>query len=56
MPAATGKCELHQTPKEKTPQRRTRLGVLNLPSRTLSTPRTITMFGTCRRDKKAMVG
>ena len=31
MPAATGKSELHQTPKEKTPQRRTRQGVLNLP-------------------------
>ena len=39
-----------------TPQRRTRQEVRDRPSRTQSTPQSIKMYTTCRRDRKAMVG
>ena len=38
-----------------TPQRRTRLEVLDQTSRTLSTARSVTNFGTSRRAQQAMV-
>ena len=39
-----------------TPQRRTRQEARDRPSRTQSTPQSIKMCTTCRRDRKAMVG
>ena len=39
-----------------TPQRRTRQEVRDRPSRTQSTPQSIKMYTTCRRDRTAMVG
>ena len=39
-----------------TPQRQTRQEVRDRPSRTQSTPQSIKMYTTCRRDTKAMVG